>query len=125
MHSSLSYVISLLIFSIISIQLTSSASFPHPPHFPSPDASPEEWSSFLKLLHNYYAIMSRPRYGKRSQSIMTHHNQPLSLLQILKRDVVFPSLLEDEIYENTHNVNDYPNNMDDAYILIPQNWRRR
>ena len=53
--------LSLLVISIFIIQLTSSASFPNPPQFPSPNASADEWTLFWKLLHNYYAIIARPR----------------------------------------------------------------
>jgi len=56
-----SIFVNFLIFSVISIQSTSSASFPNPPQKPSPHASPEEQALFWKLLHNYYAIIARPR----------------------------------------------------------------
>ncbi len=58
---SVSILINLLLISIISIQLTTSASFPNPPQRPPPDASPDEQALFWKLLHNYYAIIARPR----------------------------------------------------------------
>jgi hypothetical protein len=57
----LSIFFNLIIFSIISVQLTSSASFPNPPQKPRSDASPDEQALFWKLLHNYYAIIARPR----------------------------------------------------------------
>jgi hypothetical protein len=53
--------INILIFSVIFVQLTSSASFPNPPQRPPSDASPDEQALFWKLLHNYYAIIARPR----------------------------------------------------------------
>lgn len=56
------FLLSLLLFSIVTIHLTSSASFPNPPQVPSTSATPEEWELFWKLLHNYYAIIARPRY---------------------------------------------------------------
>ena len=61
MNFILPFGLSLLLFSIIAVQLTSSASFPNPPQFPPPNASPDEWALFWKLLHNYYAIIARPR----------------------------------------------------------------
>ena len=61
MTSFVSLFLSLVVFSMISVQLTSSASFPNPPQFPPPNASADEWSLFFKLLHNYYAIIARPR----------------------------------------------------------------
>jgi hypothetical protein len=57
----ISIFVNLLIFSIISVQLTSSASFPNPPQRPPKNASPDEQALFWKLLHNYYAIIARPR----------------------------------------------------------------
>lgn len=54
-------LVNILLFSIIFIQLTSSATFPNPPQKPPSDASPDEQALFWKLLHNYYAIMARPR----------------------------------------------------------------
>lgn len=60
----LSIFLSLLVFSIVSVQLTSSASFPNPPQLPLPNASADEWTLFWKLLHNYYAIIARPRLNK-------------------------------------------------------------
>lgn len=56
-----SIIVSILLFSILSIQLTSSVSFPNPPQKPPSDASPDEQALFWKLLHNYYAIIARPR----------------------------------------------------------------
>lgn len=61
MNSFLPFGLTLLLFSIIIIEQTSSASFPNPPQFPLPNASPDEWALFWKLLHNYYAIIARPR----------------------------------------------------------------
>jgi hypothetical protein len=61
MNLLLSLFLGILLFSMISVQLTSSASFPNPPQFPPPNASADEWSLFLRLLHNYYAIIARPR----------------------------------------------------------------
>ncbi len=57
----ISIFVNLLIFSIIYVQLTSSASFPNPPQRPPSNASPNEQALFWKLLHNYYAIIARPR----------------------------------------------------------------
>jgi hypothetical protein len=54
-------VLSFLVISIVIVQLTSAASFPNPPQFPPPNASADEWTLFWKLLHNYYAIIARPR----------------------------------------------------------------
>ena len=54
-------LISFLVVSIVSVQLTASASFPNPPQRPPSDASPDEQALFWKLLHNYYAIIARPR----------------------------------------------------------------
>lgn len=62
MNFLLSLGLSLLIFSIISVQISSSASFPNPPQFPAPTASADEWALFWRLLHNYYAIIARPRF---------------------------------------------------------------
>jgi hypothetical protein len=59
MNSFLSFFLSLLILSIISVQLTSSASFPNPPQFPPPNASADEWSLFWKLLHNFSFLFIR------------------------------------------------------------------
>lgn len=58
---SLSLFVNILILCIISFQLTSSASFPNPPQKPPANASPDEQALFWKLLHNYYAIIARPR----------------------------------------------------------------
>lgn len=66
MNSVLSIFISVLLVSIVSIHLTSSASFPNPPPFPPPNASPDDWTTFWKLLHNYYAIIARPRLIKHN-----------------------------------------------------------
>jgi hypothetical protein len=56
-----SIFLNLLLFSIVSVQLTRSASFPNPPQKPPSNASPDEQALFWKLLHNYYAIIARPR----------------------------------------------------------------
>ena len=56
-----SILINFLLFSIVSVHLTASASFPNPPQRPPSDASPDEQALFWKLLHNYYAIIARPR----------------------------------------------------------------
>jgi hypothetical protein len=61
MNLFVSCLISLLVYSIISIQSASSASYPNPPQRPPPNASDDEWANFLRLLHNYYAIIARPR----------------------------------------------------------------
>ncbi|CAF1251735.1 unnamed protein product [Adineta ricciae] len=67
-----SIFVNLLLFSILSVHLTSSASFPNPPQKPPSNASPDEQALFWKLLHNYYAIIARPRFGKRSESFVKH-----------------------------------------------------
>ncbi|CAF0891271.1 unnamed protein product [Adineta ricciae] len=46
--------------------------FPNPPQKPPSNASPDEQALFWKLLHNYYAIIARPRFGKRSESFVKH-----------------------------------------------------
>ncbi|UJR30367.1 hypothetical protein I4U23_017902 [Adineta vaga] len=71
---SVSTFVSLLLFSILSVHLTSSASFPNPPQKPPSNASPDEQALFWKLLHNYYAIIARPRFGKRSDSLSKHRS---------------------------------------------------
>ncbi len=56
-----SIYVNVLIFSVIYVQITSSVSFPNPPQKPSSNASPDEQAQFWRLLHNYYAIIARPR----------------------------------------------------------------
>jgi len=54
-------LINLFLLSLLFIQSASSVSFPSLPQKPPPDATPEEQALFWKLLHNYYAILARPR----------------------------------------------------------------
>ncbi|CAF0810665.1 unnamed protein product [Adineta ricciae] len=82
MNSFFTHFLSLLICSIILIRLTSSASFPDPPPIPPPNASPDDWIRFWKLLHSYYAIIARPRFGKRSELTMIA-TRPASRLELL------------------------------------------
>ena len=46
---------------LLSVHLTTSASFPNPPAKPPANATLDEQALFWKLLHNYYAIIARPR----------------------------------------------------------------
>ncbi|CAF0841491.1 unnamed protein product [Rotaria sp. Silwood1] len=131
MNSFLSLFISLVVFSIISVHLTSSASFPNPPQFPPPNASADEWTLFWKLLHNYYAIIARPRFGKRYNSILSQSKEP-SLLTILNPN--FSSSSSSSSYdndlnymlsENDHNANDDQKiDFDDLYAFMPSNQKR-
>ncbi|CAF2368828.1 unnamed protein product [Rotaria sp. Silwood2] len=130
MNFFLSLFMSLVVFSIISVHRTSSASFPNPPQFPPPNASADEWTLFWKLLHNYYAIIARPRFGKRYDSILSQSKQP-SLLTIINPN--FPSSsssYENDLNyifsENDHNVNDDQKmGFDEIYTFMPSNQKRR
>ncbi|CAF0865939.1 unnamed protein product [Rotaria sordida] len=128
MNSFLSLFISLVAFSIITVHLTSSASFPNPPQFPSPNASADEWTLFWKLLHNYYAIIARPRFGKRYNSMLSQSKHP-SLLTILNPNFLSSSSYDNDLNymlsENNHNANDDQKvDFDELYTFMPSNQKR-
>ncbi|CAF0791734.1 unnamed protein product [Didymodactylos carnosus] len=52
---------------------------------PSQNASPDEWHLFWKLLHNYYAIIARPRFGKRTleNDVISNQSPPSSPNELL------------------------------------------
>ncbi|UJR16184.1 hypothetical protein I4U23_003094 [Adineta vaga] len=130
MNSFLSHFLSLLICTVIVIQLTSSASYPDPPPLPPPDASPHDWARFWNLLHGYYAIIARPRFGKRSELRMIN-SRPSFLYEILtsKPTSSLSSSENDIIYMlsgNSHNANqDGQMSTDDINTLIYPVRRRR
>jgi len=82
---SISVIVSLLVFAIFSVRHTSTASFPNPPQMPSHNAPPEDWALFWKLLHNYYAIIARPRFGKRFDPISSEQEHE-PVVSFLDRD---------------------------------------
>ncbi|CAF2518089.1 unnamed protein product [Rotaria sp. Silwood2] len=124
----LSIFVNLLILSVISFQLTSSASFPNPPQRPPSNASPEEQALFWKLLHNYYAIIARPRFGKRfnSASSYTKHS---SFIPIVDQDSIglLSSVynMDHMLPKNIPNINDQQINLDSFYAFGYPDQRRR
>ncbi|CAF0763004.1 unnamed protein product [Rotaria sordida] len=125
----LSIFVNLLILSVISFQLTSSASFPNPPQRPPSNASPDEQALFWKLLHNYYAIIARPRFGKRFNSA-SPYTQQSSFIPIIDQDSIdlFPSVydMDHMLAKNNPNVNDRRINVDSFYAFgYPDQKRRR
>jgi len=118
----ISIFVNILIFSIISVQLTSSASFPNPPQKPPSDASPDEQALFWKLLHNYYAIIARPRFGKRSDSSAIYSKYP-SFLEIVKHNSIPSFSSEYDMNENIPNANRF--NVDNYYTFEYPDRRRR
>lgn len=56
-----SFLSHLLILVLVCIQLAASVDYPHLPKMPDEKAPAEEWDLFWKKLHNYYAIIARPR----------------------------------------------------------------
>ncbi|CAF1257593.1 unnamed protein product [Rotaria magnacalcarata] len=129
MKSRLPLVTGLVAFFIISFQLTSSANFPNPPSFPPPNASLEQWRTFWILLHNYYAIIARPRFGKRHDSVLSRSEHP-SLVTTLNSNVASPSLYEADLNgilgQNSRHVNvDQKIHFDELYELVPTNRKRR
>ena len=50
------------LLSILVNQSTAANDYPSPPPVPSKFENPEEVQKYLKLLHNYYLIVGRPRF---------------------------------------------------------------
>lgn len=124
----LSIFVNLLIFAVISFQLASSASFPNPPQRPPSNASPEEQALFWKLLHNYYAIIARPRFGKRFDPVPSYTKHS-SFVPIIDQDSI--GLLS-SVYNMDHmlpkhmpNANDQRINVDSFYAFGYPDQRRR
>ncbi|CAF3313759.1 unnamed protein product [Rotaria socialis] len=129
MNSLVPLFIGLVAFFIISFQLASSANFPNPPSFPPPNASPEQWRAFWILLHNYYAIIARPRFGKRHDSVLSHLEHP-SLVTTLNSNFASPSLYETDLNDifgqNSRNANaDQKAHFDELYTFVPTNRKQR
>ncbi|CAF1300967.1 unnamed protein product [Adineta steineri] len=122
---SVSIFVNLFILSLITIQLTSSASFPNPPQKPPSNASPDEQALFWKLLHNYYAIIARPRFGKRSDLSSTYSKHPLYIDHDSIPSVSSENYMNYMLNENARNANDQPINVDNIYTFGYSDQRRR
>ncbi|CAF3459503.1 unnamed protein product [Rotaria socialis] len=125
---SLSLLVNLLILLVVSFHLTSSASFPNPPQRPPSNASPDEQALFWKLLHNYYAIIARPRFGKRF-SPASSYSKHAPFLPTANPDSI--GLLSSAyntnrmLNKNIPNANDQRTDDDNFYVLEYADQRRR
>jgi hypothetical protein len=64
-NSSKVVIMSVFFTALISILINQTAAandYPSPPPVPSKFENPEEVQKYLKLLHNYYLIVGRPRF---------------------------------------------------------------
>lgn len=50
--------------------------YPTPPPVPSQFLTPNDVQKYLNQLHNYYMVVGRPRFGKRSRAHVADFNQP-------------------------------------------------
>ena len=65
------FYIGLLFFCFISTQ----ASLPTAPEMPEKFTSPQQYKDYINKLKEYYEIINRPRWGRRSMSINSHLNE--------------------------------------------------
>jgi len=123
----LSFVTSLLLLAVVSVRSTSSASFPNPPHMPSQYASQDDWALFWKLLHNYYAIIARPRFGKRFDPILSQQEHQPIVSIFGHQSVPSPSQKDIKymLSETDQNADDQRMNSDELFALIYPDRRRR
>jgi len=66
-----------LIISIAVIQLNATE-YPSPPTVPTKFESADDVQRYLNQLHNYYLVVGRPRFGKRSFDFSPFKNAELN-----------------------------------------------
>ncbi|CAF0796664.1 unnamed protein product [Didymodactylos carnosus] len=88
---------------------------------PNQNASPEEWNLFWKLLHNYYAIIARPRFGKRT---VKNDAVPLKSISLLPDQLPSPDQLLSIINQYT-DTNQSKRNSSHAFNHIDYNGNGR
>jgi hypothetical protein len=54
-----------ILLSVVIIQVNAT-DYPQPPTVPPKFESADDVQRYLNLLHNYYLVVGRPRFGKRS-----------------------------------------------------------
>lgn len=59
-------LVSLLVASVAILEIACQDTMVAPPPRPAEFRSPNELRSYLKALNEYYAIVGRPRFGKRN-----------------------------------------------------------
>uniref|UniRef100_A0A0B6YRT3 Neuropeptide Y n=1 Tax=Arion vulgaris TaxID=1028688 RepID=A0A0B6YRT3_9EUPU len=59
-------VVLLLVIAVAIMEVTCSTQMLSPPERPREFRNPNELRQYLKELNEYYAIMGRPRFGKRN-----------------------------------------------------------
>jgi len=89
------------------------------------NASPDEQALFWKLLHNYYAIIARPRFGKRFDSSAAYSQHPF--VGIVKHNAVpsYPSEYDMGHILNANIPNENPINVEQYYTIEYPDRRRR
>jgi hypothetical protein len=55
-----------MIFGLLALSQLDATEYPAPPRIPAKFNTPEEVQQYLGKLHNYYVMVGRPRFGKRS-----------------------------------------------------------
>ena len=55
-----------IIMSTLINQIQAATDYPSPPAVPTRFENPQEVQKYLTQLHNYYLVVGRPRFGKRS-----------------------------------------------------------
>lgn len=55
-----------IIMSILINEINAATDYPSPPAVPTRFENPQEVQKYLTQLHNYYLVVGRPRFGKRS-----------------------------------------------------------